>query len=248
MLRKNLKSLALAGTVGMALILSSIAPAMAEDKADSFIPGEASATLTLTSDYPYRGISQTGEGPAIQGSFDYSYELFSAGVWASNIDFASSIELDWYAALGSEYNGVGWSVGFVYYSYPGKPHNVGKNFWEGNASLSYDFGFVAVSAGISISPDFQFNTGMAYYPNGSVTIPLGSTGFALEGTVGHQYIENNTVWGTPDYTDWSVGITYSVWGFDLAVRYHDTDLSMAECFGGVDACDERFLFSASRTF
>ena len=47
-----------------------------------------SATLTVTSNYMFRGISQTDNGPAIQGSVDYTYVPLSlyAYVWTSNVD------------------------------------------------------------------------------------------------------------------------------------------------------------------
>ena len=49
---------------------------------------EASANVTLTSDYRFRGISQTGEDAAIQGGFDLGFEPgFYIGTWASSVDF-----------------------------------------------------------------------------------------------------------------------------------------------------------------
>jgi uncharacterized protein (TIGR02001 family) len=43
-------------------------PALAEDSPHSF-----TANVGLTSDYLFRGISQTGHDPAIQGGFDYAH-------------------------------------------------------------------------------------------------------------------------------------------------------------------------------
>lgn len=47
-----------------------------------------SANVALTTNYIFRGISQTDDGPAIQGGFDYEYTPlgFYIGVWASNVD------------------------------------------------------------------------------------------------------------------------------------------------------------------
>lgn len=39
------------------------------------IPGEFSANVALTSDYVFRGIIQTDEGPAIQGGVDYNVNV-----------------------------------------------------------------------------------------------------------------------------------------------------------------------------
>jgi len=50
-----------------------------------------SANVALTSNYMFRGVSQTNNGPAVQGGFDYEYSPYNlyAGVWASNVDSSS---------------------------------------------------------------------------------------------------------------------------------------------------------------
>ncbi len=80
----------------------------------------------MTSDYRFRGLSQTDTSPAVQASVDFNSETgFFVGAWASNIDFLdeatydSSIELDLYAgytmALGES---TELTAKFVYYMYP----------------------------------------------------------------------------------------------------------------------------------
>ncbi len=39
------------------------------------IPGEVSANFALTSEYFFRGLSQTDDAPALQGGMDYKAEL-----------------------------------------------------------------------------------------------------------------------------------------------------------------------------
>ncbi len=50
-----------------------------------------SANVALTTNYMFRGVSQTNNGPAIQGGFDYEYSPYNlyVGVWASNVDSSS---------------------------------------------------------------------------------------------------------------------------------------------------------------
>ena len=65
---------------------------------------ELSSTWTLTSDYVFRGVSQTAEDPALQGSIDYEGESGGyVGLWGSNVDFDNccdeDIELNWYCLL-----------------------------------------------------------------------------------------------------------------------------------------------------
>jgi hypothetical protein len=51
-------------------------------------PHSLTANIAATSNYFYRGISQTNNGPALQLGVDYVYKPLNlyAGVWASNVD------------------------------------------------------------------------------------------------------------------------------------------------------------------
>src|SRR5437868_8061362 len=81
------------------------APALAQDAQPAQEPAggdtgfDISATVTGVSDYRFRGVSESGLDPALQGSVDVSYHGFYAGAWASSISrFAGThAELDLYA-------------------------------------------------------------------------------------------------------------------------------------------------------
>ena len=66
--------------------------------------------------------------------------------------------------------------------------------------------------------------------------------------IAHQWIEENSTFGTPDYLEWNLGTTISTLGFDIDFRYHDTDLSRRQCFGKSNLCKERFAFTIGRSF
>jgi uncharacterized protein (TIGR02001 family) len=126
--------------IGAAVALASVSMgAIAEEEAKP--PHVFAANVALTTNYMFRGISQTDNGPAIQGGFDYQYTPvgFYAGAWASNVELAvpskappttgsaiatnnrSSMELDYYGGFaGALSNGIGWDVGGIYYTYPGQ--------------------------------------------------------------------------------------------------------------------------------
>src|SRR5690606_3470886 len=80
-----------------------------------------SGNFTVATDYRFRGISQTDKEPALQGGFDYEHSSgFYAGNWNSNIDFAKSIEMDFYTGYKWAINdNFGMDVGALYYYYPG---------------------------------------------------------------------------------------------------------------------------------
>ncbi len=92
-------------SVAIALLATSPLSLAAEDS--SFYGWSQSASVALTTDYVWRGISQTNNDPAIQGQFDLSHESgFYIGAWASNVEFAdgskTSLELDAYAGFSRE--------------------------------------------------------------------------------------------------------------------------------------------------
>ncbi|SEK82206.1 TorF family putative porin [Ectothiorhodospira marina] len=85
---------------------------------------EVSANIGFTSNYMFRGITQTDDQAAVQGGLDYEHEGgFYAGTWASNVDFGggdTGYEIDGYfgVAGGIGDSGVGFDVGYIYYAYP----------------------------------------------------------------------------------------------------------------------------------
>lgn len=86
---------------------------------------EISATVTLTSDYIFDGITQTQGDPAIQGSIDYAHEKgFYAGIWSSNINYANTPdvdqEVDYYFGYAGEINdNLSYDLAWLRYTYIG---------------------------------------------------------------------------------------------------------------------------------
>ena len=121
MLKNKLLVAALASAFAM--------PAMAGD----FTP---SSNVSLVNDYLYRGISQTGGDPAIQGGLDYTHSSgFYLGTWGSNVgwleDFQGydkgNMEIDLYGGFRGPIgkSDFTFDVGAIQYYYPGdKPAGV----------------------------------------------------------------------------------------------------------------------------
>ncbi len=89
-------------------------PAQAQDKKLTL-----SGTAALTTDYIFRGVSNTDENPAVQASFDAAYGMFYAGVWGSNTDFGDGIEIDYYAGIKPTWGKFTFDIAGLYYTYPG---------------------------------------------------------------------------------------------------------------------------------
>lgn len=73
---------------------------------------EVSGNIGVTSNYFWRGQTQTDDGSAVSGGLDYAGEGYYAGVWASNV--AGGEEFDFY--IGTEING--FDIGYISYMYP----------------------------------------------------------------------------------------------------------------------------------
>ena len=115
-------------------------PAQAADIGGGF---DLSGNMALTSNYIWRGYSQSDDDPAIQGGLDLAHESgVYAGVWASNVesgDYAGAeMELDLYAGYATELAGVGVDVGFLSYNYPSSTPS--SDFEEIYAGVSKSFG------------------------------------------------------------------------------------------------------------
>jgi len=113
-----------------------------------------SGTATVTSDYDYRGIAQTAEDPALQGSLAYAHESgFYASAWGSTLDWGegstADVELDYVAGYASAIgdSGVTWDAGLLFYHYPGLSS---ANFLEFYGGFSFD----AFRIKLSYSDDF----------------------------------------------------------------------------------------------
>jgi uncharacterized protein (TIGR02001 family) len=213
------------------------------------VHAEVTGTVTATSDYDFRGITQTAQGPALQGSIDYSHESgFYAGAWGSNVDFCSKydsgeacdadVEVDLYAGWrGGET--VSYDLGAVYYSYPGASD---INFPEIYAAATYKW----VTGKIWYSWDFGGSSDSAQYYQLDANIPL-----PANFSIGlHGGYSDGTYWGGDNYFDWSAGVTYTLSHFTLNLKWVDgSDLkSLNDTFDDVNSSDARAIFSVSTTF
>lgn len=249
-----------------ALVLGTPMVAQAES------PHSFSANVALTSDYLFRGISQTTNEPALQGGFDYAYDTggFASpyvGIWASSIDFGPSpngdnaaIEVDYYGGLaGSFANGINWDVGGIYYHYPSQDQDDTASVTGGEADFDYveayfnlDYTFEAVQfsptvgAGYAYSPDFFGEDGDGHYFSGNLGLSL-PHGFGLNFLVGYQDVEGDKLTGPSgfDYMHYSIGVSKDIGMFTADLSWND---SPDEEAGGCFDCEDIVMFSVSSSF
>lgn len=241
--------IAAALTVGLAL------PAQAQKKL------ELSGTAALTTDYIFRGISQTSQNPAAQAGVTATYGIFYIGAWGSNVDFGavdnafgnpkniSSIEIDYYAGIAPTWKGFTFDIAALYYTYPGAFDPGGElDYFELKTAVSYTFAEKLTATVANYwSPEFGGETGNADAIDLTLTYAFGNKLFnffspSISGLVGYQDVEF-----LPSYTYWNAGLTLGFmenWSVD--VRYWDTNLSTAEC-GGPN-CDARVVGTLTASF
>jgi len=214
---KAVSGLALFG----ALALTAV-PAQAQEEGS---PHAFSGNVALTSDYVYRGISQSNGGIALQGGFDYTHESgFYAGTWASSVDFNpnTNLEVDIYGGLRTAVGGIDLDVGVVAYIYPDNESNF--DYVEGyvEASHTYDSG-LRLGVATFVSPEFFGETGFAWYVEGNAALPVNDV-LSVSGAVGFQDVEGGVTVNDDSYTTWNLGGTLALAGFALDLRYHDSTI------------------------
>jgi uncharacterized protein (TIGR02001 family) len=204
------------------------------------------ATVTGVSDYDFRGYTQTARDPALQGSVDWSGDYgLSAGAWASSsLDFGpgtdANVELDLYAgwAGGSE-NGPQYSLGAVWYTYPGAND---FNYPE----ISAGIGYKSISGKLWYSWDEASSNLSAWYIEGNYTYPLPDD-FGLTVHAGYSF---GDYWKSFDgeYFDWAVGVTRSFGHFDTALKFIDGSNAVYDHSSDIFSAKAKVVFSVSTTF
>ncbi len=240
----------------MAAVIGFGAPmaAMAADEpaAESWIPGTFTGNVAVTSDYVFRGISQSNENGAIQGGVDWDTSYgFHFGVWGSSLNFKdnseASAEIDLYGGYGGKLmdDKLSYDAGFIYYWYPGSARALNYDLWEVYGKVGYDFGIAAISLGINYSPDNFGGTDDAYYFSSGVSVPVTDT-LTISGGVNFYELKAPI----QNYVDWNIGAKLNVnnW-FYVDVRYYDTDIA-GSCLvaSGKHWCDSKAVVTISRSF
>ncbi len=106
-----------------------------------------SGNVVLASNYVWRGMTQTKDDPAIQGTLILDYKGFYLGSTAANIKIEgidASVELDAFGGYTAEMYGIGYDAGVAYYTYPSSSKEA--NFGEVYFGLSKDFEIVKIGA------------------------------------------------------------------------------------------------------
>ncbi len=209
---------------------------------------EISANIGATSNYVWRGVTQTDDAAAVSGGLDYAHEMgFYAGTWASNVDFGddTTAEVDVYGGFANELDmGLGYDVGVIYYWYPGGDD---INFTEIQGSLSYG----PITGGVNYIVDSDVKDTSAFnetFIDGDIYYYLGAS-FEVAPTW--------TVGGTVGYFDFdddgknSIDTSYAHYQLDIGKsvgEFGDFTFSVSSADGESGDSSTKVFVSWAKTF
>ena len=199
------------------------------------------SNVSLTTNYLYRGISQTGGKPALQGGFDYAHGSgFYVGVWGSNVSWvpatSASLELDTYAGFkGGFAEDLSYDLGFLRYNYPGvyaEPLAVGSAKADTNevyGAIGWKWVTLKYSHALGDTFGVADASGTSYVEL-NASYSLADSGVTLGAHYGKQtykgmYADALKTAGTdPSYADYNLSVSKDVGGYVWGLKYSSTNV------------------------
>ncbi len=207
----------------------------------SVVAADISANIGVTSNYVWRGLTQSANSTAFSGGIDYSHDSgLYAGTWIS--EAWDDYELDFYAGYGGEISGVSYDAGLIYYSYSSDSES---DFAEINANLGWNFLSAGFAYVISAEDAVEaVEEDLYFYIGGSFDLP---EDFSIGLTLGFVEPDGDGDDDADDYTHYQIDLTKSAGDFgDVTLSLSDTDLDDTDAPG--EDSDMRFFVSYSKAF
>lgn len=219
-------------------------------------------TPTAVTDYLFRGISQTRSRPAAQLTLDVEHSSgLYVGTFVSNANFADTNirqEVDGLIGYRFTVGEVKFDIGATYFGYPGYERPAGgfdAAWWEANLRASHEIETLKVLGQVSYAPNFNFESGEAWYVElgADAKLPFDITASLRFGRQWIQYNANppagHGAFGAPDYNVFSFGLSREIaFGVVGALTFSTTSLERSECFVGQNVCGTRLIAGLSRPF
>jgi uncharacterized protein (TIGR02001 family) len=249
----SIRGLAAATILSTAAFAAS--SAFAQDDPDAPSTVTVSGSVTLVSDYRFRGVSLSGGDPAIQGGVTVTHDSgFYVGTWASSIDdggtdFYGDAEVDLFGGWsGSVSEGIGLDVGLLYYAYPSNAKGVDAEYFEPYATVSGTLGPVQAKLGVNYAWDQKSLADDSLYVHTELSSGIPTTPVTLAAHLGYTdgSLAPTLLAGTGDDSafDWSLGASATVLGkLTLGVSYVGVEGPTIDGF-----TDDAVVFSVGASF
>lgn len=191
---------------------------------------ELSGNVGFTSNYIWRGVTQTNDDSAISGGIDYAHESgLYLGTWVSSLGDAGQYEQDIYLGYGFEAGPVGLDVGYISYMYP--VGDVDLDFDELYVNASYEMVTVGAAMTMDKEASTQYEDDLYIYASAEFEV---KKDLALGLLYGDYDFDDPAA---TDYSHYQVSLSKD----DFVFAYDKNDMDGA-------AGDARFTVSYSKSF
>lgn len=206
--------------LSMAVVAAASTFTFADDQAASPFGLSFSGNAAVTTDYRFRGLSQTQNDPAVQAGFTLAHDSgVYFGLWGSNINFGSgtpNLELDpslgFATTLDSFASKPLLDVGVVYYNYPSASDLSWVEFYGKLTFASVLAEGDSILTNVNFTNDYAGADTNSWNVNAGYSVPFGSTGFGGVASVGYTVVDDEDKYsfgGDDNYVDWKVGVNYA---------------------------------------
>ena len=197
---------------------------------------DVSVDVGVVSDYRFRGLSLSGEDPAVQASLVAAHasgwfgEVFVSSIeeYGFGLDGeGAKVEVDYTLGWSGEVNGFEVQVAASAYTYPG---GTDVDYIEFPAEIGRSVGPVTLTVGAAYAPS---QTALGYEDNRYVwtsgEYALGASNAALFASVGHE----DGAYAPGGKTDWAVGGRLPIDRVTLGISYVDSDADEGALIGEI---------------
>lgn len=209
------------------------------------------ANLAVTSDYIFRGISNSNRQPALQGGVDFVHpDGWYVGGWASNVDFRdggeAKVEIDGYFGYAASVGKFSWNTGWMAYVYPGASQSLRYDTQRLSAGMQYDLSAALVGLYFDRIKNV-FGSGPAHYLETSLVVPLHAD-ISLDMRIGRQRYTDNVFLTMPDFTYRSLALIWLRAPWETRLAWQNNGVVVADCFAGKSWCGPAWMLQITRRF
>ena len=177
---------------------------------------ELTGNVSATTNYVWRGVTQTGDSAAVQGGIDWAHGSgVYLGTWASNI--SGGTEVDFYGGWKKKFGKVELDIGVISYQYPQDTTPPDDDFDE----IYVGVGFGIFSAKYSTSSDVgdYLEVAVEFDLKKERKLTLHYGDYDIDQGSSHP-LAGPTV---ADYSDYSVSLSKGDWSFTVSDTDHTNE-------------------------
>ncbi|MCJ8162981.1 TorF family putative porin [Acinetobacter zhairhuonensis] len=215
------------------------ASAFAADANETAAPViSVTGSMTMATDYRFRGMSMSNNDPAVQGALNFVHKSGAyLSLWASNADVGAggNVEADFFVGYIlpiTEKSFLDFNYADV--NYPGTIKEYHTDFSEFGVNYNHSDLVTAgdyFTAGVFYSPEFAFKSGQELYLNTTYKFPIYNSIKLISG-LGYTKMEDNELFATAfggdgrqdDYFDYKIGFGAEVLGLNSELLWIDNNI------------------------